>query len=54
MNKQTNKQVKLYSLKETHFRSKDTHKLKGKKRARVTIVIFDKIDAKFKTITRGY
>lgn len=34
MNKQTNKQVKLYSLKETHFRSKDTHKLKGKKESK--------------------
>ena len=51
-------------LEETHFRSKDTHRLKGRRwkivshanknwnKAKVTILVTDKIDSKIKTITR--
>ena len=49
-------------LQETHFRSKDTHRLKwrewkevsheNEKKARVAILISDKIDFKTKLVTR--
>ena len=54
----------LYCLQETHFRSRDTYKLKVKgwrkvfhangnqKRAGIAILISDKIDFKIKTVTR--
>ena len=54
----------ICSLQETHFRSKDTHRLKvrgqkkvfhangNQKKARAAVLISDKIDLKTKTVTR--